>query len=542
MITLARGQKIKLSEVTSSLQLRAQIAAQGAGLSFDFSCFGLDENGKLSDDRYFVFYNQKASPEGALKLQSDGIFTLDLARLPKSIQKLVFVATIDGNGTMANLSRGALSFFVESKEIARFEFQGRDFGTEKAIMVAEIYLKDVWRLAAVGQGFAEGLGAILKRFGGREIEETPVSPVVSSSAQNPMVPARTSPAPPVRVAPPSAPPTPRSSNQAENCCIRCGKNEGFLGQWLGINGLDRSTRRCQSCESEIKVAFARLRGDFEQAWQSGVLSTSLWGALWTRFESARSGTSRTQALEFLRPDALRFMERLVTMAASDGVITPAEESYVRQICTFLELPTETQSPFLSRLEHVKKTAAIREGHLPRVEPGDNHLDAGEICHLYLAATYHKVNARPTSQISGRLMATSKKLVFLSPVGGTVIQWKNIMTARATSDTLYLDLATRSGHGAYQVSDPQWCEAVVTALTRMAKRQLLSPQSDNPTRHISQDVKNAVWQRDGGRCVQCRANTYLEFDHEIPFSRGGANTLDNVQLLCRKCNGEKGDRI
>ncbi len=177
MISLSRGQKIKLADLTSSLQLRAQISAQGAGLTFDFSCFGVDANGKLSDDRYFVFYNQKASPEGALKLESDSVFALDLAKLPEAIQKLVFVATIDGSGTMANLDRGAFSLFAGGSEVAQFVLQGSDFGSEKAIMVAEIYLKDVWRVAAVGQGFAGGLDAVLAHFGGQQAEEAvPVAP------------------------------------------------------------------------------------------------------------------------------------------------------------------------------------------------------------------------------------------------------------------------------------------------------------------------------------------------------------------------------
>ncbi len=171
MKMLSRGQKTKLADLTPSLQLRAKITAQAAGLAFDFSCFGVDASGKLSDDHYFVFFNQKSSPEAALKLESDGVFALDLAKLPPTIQKLVFVATIDGNGTMASLDRGVFSVSNPAEEVAQFAFQGSDFGAERAIMVAEIYLKDVWRLAAVGQGFAGGLDAVLTHFGGQAIEE-----------------------------------------------------------------------------------------------------------------------------------------------------------------------------------------------------------------------------------------------------------------------------------------------------------------------------------------------------------------------------------
>ena len=63
-----------------------------------------------------------------------------------------------------------------------------------------------------------------------------------------------------------------------------------------------------------------------------------------------------------------------------------------------------------------------------------------------------------------------------------------------------------------------------------------------SRRISQDVKDKVWNRDGGKCVQCGSNENLEFDHIIPFSKGGANTYRNLQLLCESCNRSKSDKI
>ncbi|MDR2085817.1 MAG: HNH endonuclease [Dysgonamonadaceae bacterium] len=60
--------------------------------------------------------------------------------------------------------------------------------------------------------------------------------------------------------------------------------------------------------------------------------------------------------------------------------------------------------------------------------------------------------------------------------------------------------------------------------------------------MPQDVQDRVWNRDGGCCVKCGSRENLEFDHIIPFSKGGATTYRNLQLLCQECNREKSNKI
>jgi hypothetical protein len=60
--------------------------------------------------------------------------------------------------------------------------------------------------------------------------------------------------------------------------------------------------------------------------------------------------------------------------------------------------------------------------------------------------------------------------------------------------------------------------------------------------IPSEIRIFVWQRDGGRCVECGTNENLEYDHIIPFAKGGSSTERNLQLLCANCNRLKSDRI
>ena len=68
----------------------------------------------------------------------------------------------------------------------------------------------------------------------------------------------------------------------------------------------------------------------------------------------------------------------------------------------------------------------------------------------------------------------------------------------------------------------------------------------PVQHrriIPAKVKQEVWKRDHGRCIDCGAIEELHFDHIIPYSKGGTSIMaENIQLLCARCNLEKRDRI
>lgn len=94
-----------------------------------------------------------------------------------------------------------------------------------------------------------------------------------------------------------------------------------------------------------------------------------------------------------------------------------------------------------------------------------------------------------------------------------------------------------------------CEALAAYHSgKISKEELIGGNTDEPTR-ITVPLKDrwAVLKRDSYRCAKCGASpsidhkVELEVDHIIPVAKGGGNSLENLQTLCRNCNQGKKDR-
>lgn len=172
-MNLQRGMRDKLDKYLNTNQpIEVTMDVQGSAV-YDYCCFGVDSAGKLSDDRYMVFYNQTSSPRNEISYSMNGRsakFNVNLGALPPNIQKLVFTVSIDGNGTMGDISSHNVVIRQGYGESLNLNLSGSDFQKEKAIIAIEIYKKDAWRVAAVANGFNGGLGDLLRAYGGQEIQ------------------------------------------------------------------------------------------------------------------------------------------------------------------------------------------------------------------------------------------------------------------------------------------------------------------------------------------------------------------------------------
>lgn len=238
---ITRGQRFRLDAYTANRELFVGCHLD-APLEIDICCFGLDANGKLSDDRYFVFYNQLSSPNGALQLEPVAANSLDNAQfhvlldhLPPTVRRLVFTASIDEQtgklGTMSQLRAGYLRLSDTSGELGRYEFSGDDFSTEGALMLGELYWKDSWRFWAVGQGFSGNLGALLTHFGGVAVEDNAVPNNATAPTPTNTTPPSQAATPPVSTppSPPISAPTPLVSSSVTPPASTPNASQGLQG-------------------------------------------------------------------------------------------------------------------------------------------------------------------------------------------------------------------------------------------------------------------------------------------------------------------------
>lgn len=153
----------------------------GQAFDLDASAIGCNAAGTAFSPGHFVFFNNLASPDGAIRHAGDNLtgegagddeqINLNLTAMPADLDKVVFAVSIyeaDSRGQNFGQVRNAFMRIVDSSsnaEIARYDLS-EDAATETAMVFGEIYRNGSdWKFRAVGQGYSAGLAGIARDFG-----------------------------------------------------------------------------------------------------------------------------------------------------------------------------------------------------------------------------------------------------------------------------------------------------------------------------------------------------------------------------------------
>jgi stress response protein SCP2 len=192
VIQLKKGERFNLSQASPDLKKVAIALAWEivTGLNnsdanqqiceIDASVFALGSDGKIPDEKYFVFYNNSQSPDGSIAHsgslktgQNSGngeTIYVDLAKVTPTVEEMVFVVTIhQGQTKHQNFSQIKNAFIKlcdrdTGSELARYDLT-ETFSEETAVEFGRLYKKDEkWKFQAVGQGYKTGLQSFVDKY------------------------------------------------------------------------------------------------------------------------------------------------------------------------------------------------------------------------------------------------------------------------------------------------------------------------------------------------------------------------------------------
>ncbi|MFJ3191131.1 TerD family protein [Streptomyces griseoviridis] len=192
------GSNIPLSAARVAVDVAAPVRLDVSGLL-------LTADGKVRSDDDFIFYNQPAGP--GVTYRSGGgtapdAIVVDTTAVPPGIEKIIVTASPDAAGqTFQGIEPTATLRGADDNSVLA-TFTPPQLGTETALVIVEIYLRNgAWKARAVGQGYANGLAGIATDFGVTVEEPPPAQPQAPAPAPAPQVTA-----PPMPSTPPPAPP------------------------------------------------------------------------------------------------------------------------------------------------------------------------------------------------------------------------------------------------------------------------------------------------------------------------------------------------
>lgn len=129
----------------------------------DISALLVTASGKVRGDADFVFYNQPTAP--GVRYDPAGVDVVP-EEVDPAIEKVVVTASLDGRGPATFGALGGLRMDVAVAGTLLVVFEPDGLGAETALLCVEIYRRGgLWKVRAVGQGYADGLAGIATDYG-----------------------------------------------------------------------------------------------------------------------------------------------------------------------------------------------------------------------------------------------------------------------------------------------------------------------------------------------------------------------------------------
>lgn len=186
-INLKKGEGINLSKQAPGLKkagvgLGWDVNSSEIGTDFDLdvSVFMLGANGKIPSEKFFVFYNNLESADGAVKSSGDSrtgkgqgddeTIRIDLQKVDSSIQEIVFIVTIfqaeARRQNFGQVRNSSIRIYDEETqtEVTRYELE-EDFSRETSVEIGRLSKEgNEWQFKAVGQGSNSDLETYVAQY------------------------------------------------------------------------------------------------------------------------------------------------------------------------------------------------------------------------------------------------------------------------------------------------------------------------------------------------------------------------------------------
>ncbi len=288
-----------------------------------------------------------------------------------------------------------------------------------------------------------------------------------------------------------------------------------------------------------------LRGVFAEAATTGVLDPRLWANL---VQSAQQiGFTSQELTSAISPLAQSFAEHVLADTKADGHLSGSEEGYLSWLLRSFEFGPEFDAYVREEMAKLRDKTLNASGNLTAIAiPKGIHLQAGEIPYFLQQSTLRcepqLKSVSRSEEYAGYLLLTDNRLLFRSKTKQVNISYRSIVVWNATAARIEVSIANKPpmnfSFSGGQMFSPQRFDPLIRMHSQALQRRL----DGAPDRHIPLDMRRRVWQRLGGKCAECGAAEYLEFDHIVPVAKGGGNSDQNVQILCRRCNSNLSDKI